>query len=141
MLIKPAKDTALRGENKVNDSGNDQICLTEVRPCDRARNEIENIRRSKKLRFQNNSGCLKLSTIHSFKGWEVKALILIIEKRSNDSGDLHTIAELIYTALTRCRQHLVVINLGDTLYHDFFSKHPLIRFITPPESSTQDTFE
>lgn len=65
-----------------------------------------------------NPGTVKLSTIHSFKGWEINTLILLIEQNAGyppDSDD-----ELIYTAITRCRENLLVLNLGNERYHGFF---------------------
>lgn len=68
-----------------------------------------------------NSGTTKLSTIHSFKGWEIATLFLLVE---NDNGVEHefTTDELIYTAITRCRQNLIIINIGNKRY-DNFLKH------------------
>ena len=40
--------------------------------------KIDLIRRNKKLHFWMNNGTMKLSTIHSFKGWEIPTLFLII---------------------------------------------------------------
>lgn len=87
--------------------------------------EIKNIRRNKKFHFWNNSGLLKLSTIHSFKGWEIDTLFLIIDPpnpRSEDDKDDEK-DELIYTAITRCRNNLIIFNIGNTRYHDFFSRN------------------
>ena len=87
--------------------------------------EIKNIRRNKKFHFWNNSGLLKLSTIHSFKGWEIDTLFLIIESpdpRAEDDKDDEK-DELIYTAITRCRNNLIIFNIGNTRYHDFFSRN------------------
>lgn len=64
-----------------------------------------------------NPGFIKLSTIHSFKGWEIKNLFLIIEK---DEDDSFISPELVYTALTRCQFNLFVINIGNDLYNNFF---------------------
>lgn len=51
---------------------------------------------------------LKMSTIHSFKGWELTNIIIITpESHINLSEDLD---KLIYTALTRARQNLIVFN-------------------------------
>ena len=78
--------------------------------------DIEDIRKSKKFNFWMNNGTIKLSTIHSFKGWEISSLFLIINpKEDND--------ELIYTAITRCRHNLFVINIENKYYGDFFSLH------------------
>lgn len=82
---------------------------------------IKKIRRNRKFQFRINSGTTKLSTIHSFKGWEVHTLILLIESELKD--DMFTTDELIYTAITRCKQNLIVVNLGNKRYHEFFQKH------------------
>lgn len=79
---------------------------------------IDRLRRNKKNHFWMKTGTLKLSTIHSFKGWEIDTLFLIIEKDANI--DSFSNSELIYTALTRARRNLIVINLGDKKYDDFF---------------------
>lgn len=82
--------------------------------------QLEDFRRNKKLHFFMNTGTIKLSTIHSFKGWEIPTLFLIIEDES-DNKNQFTTDELIYTAFTRCRQNLIIINLGNKRYDDFFS--------------------
>jgi len=84
--------------------------------------EIENVRRHKKFNFWMNSGTTKLSTIHSFKGWEIPTLFLIIEKEDNN-GHEFTSDELIYTAITRCSQNLIIINIDNSRYDQFFSLH------------------
>ena len=80
--------------------------------------DIKNIRDNKKNHFWFNSGTLKFSTIHSFKGWEASTLILIIEPKF-DSGDFQqSFDELIYVGLTRSKSNLVVLNYGNQEYHD-----------------------
>lgn len=81
--------------------------------------EIEIIRRNKKFNFWMNSGTTKLSTIHSFKGWEIPTLFLLIET-DGDEGHDFTTDELIYTAITRCRQNLIIINIANKRYDNFF---------------------
>lgn len=81
--------------------------------------KIDLIRKNKKRNFRMNPGFVKLSTIHSFKGWEVKNLFIIIENHKHN--DFIT-PELIYTAITRCRFNLFVLNLGNKDYHNFFNK-------------------
>lgn len=89
---------------------------------------IKEIRRNKKFHFWMNPGTAKLSTIHSFKGWEIHTLVLVI-KETDDHPilDVETKEflsdELIYTALTRCRYNLIVFNQGVEKYHKFFSSH------------------
>ena len=78
------------------------------------------IRKNKKINFRMDCGVVKISTIHSFKGWESRVVFLVIEnqtvKRESD--------ELIYTALTRAREHLIIINLGNSAYHNIIK--PLV---------------
>jgi len=84
------------------------------------KSKLEEIRRGRKLHFWANSGTVKLSTIHSFKGWEAHTLILIIsDTRSNEYEGSPN--ELIYTALTRARNNLIVIDTTSS-YREFFAK-------------------
>lgn len=78
---------------------------------------LDDYRRNKKNHFWMKSGTIKLSTIHSFKGWEIDTLFLIIEADKEDSNN----DELIYTALTRARRNLIVFNLGNERYSKFFT--------------------
>lgn len=83
--------------------------------------KLYDVRRNKKFHFWMNSGTTKLSTIHSFKGWEIATLFLIIDS-VNESEDSFTTDELIYTAITRCRQNLIVVNAGNKRYDSFFKQ-------------------
>lgn len=86
--------------------------------CER---DVKRLRKSKKLHFWMNSGTVKLSTIHSFKGWESDTLVVLIEEGTdagNPSND-----ELVYTAITRCKNNLLILNVGNHRYHDFFEQH------------------
>ncbi len=76
--------------------------------------EIKKIRKARKFQFWMNNGTTKFSTIHSFKGLEIQTLILIIENEDNITE------ELIYAGITRCKDNLIVINIGNQKYHDFF---------------------
>lgn len=73
------------------------------------------IRDNKKFNFWMNTGNIKISTIHSFKGWESDTVFLILQKHY--SGD-PTFNELLYTGITRTRSNLIVINLGNEEYHE-----------------------
>lgn len=75
---------------------------------------LNHIRRGRKLHFWANAGTIKFSTIHSFKGWETNTLVLIIRDFANANSD-----ELVYTALTRARKNLIVID-DSGQYEDFF---------------------
>lgn len=75
--------------------------------------DIENVRKNKKIHFYMNSGTVKISTVHSFKGWESETLFLILDKTYSLSFD-----ELLYVGITRSRSNLVLINFGNEEYHE-----------------------
>lgn len=83
--------------------------------------ELKEIRRGRKLHFWGNSGVMKFSTIHSFKGWESHTLILLI---SNIEGIEQggCLDELIYVALTRVCKNLLVIDMTSGHYQVFFQQ-------------------
>ena len=75
--------------------------------------DYEGIREHKKARFYMHPGYMKISTIHSFKGWESKLVVLIIDSYApNDKA----IDEIVYTGITRCKEHLYVINMNNSNY-------------------------
>lgn len=76
---------------------------------------INQIRRAKKLGFWLNAGMIKLSTVHSFKGWEIHTLFLLIDEKST--------LELIYTGITRAIQNIILINIGNSRLNNFFKKY------------------
>jgi superfamily I DNA and RNA helicase len=75
----------------------------------------DKISSSKKIGFNLNSGVMKLSSTHSFKGFESPFIFLIIN--NNDSQ------EMVYTGLTRAKENLMVLLERDSSYLDFFSKY------------------
>lgn len=75
--------------------------------------DYEGIREHKKARFYMHPGYMKISTIHSFKGWESKLVVLIIDSYApNDKA----IDEIVYTGITRCKEHLYIINMKNFNY-------------------------
>ncbi|MFK7161847.1 UvrD-helicase domain-containing protein [Marinospirillum sp. MEB164] len=76
------------------------------------RSEIDKIRSNKKYGFNLNSGVLKISTIHSFKGYESPTVFLIVNEQDN--------AELVYVGLTRAKFNLVVFVTRNSKYSNFF---------------------
>lgn len=70
---------------------------------------------AKKIGFNLNSGVMKLSSIHSFKGFESPFIILLIN--NSDSP------EVVLTGLTRAKENLMIFLERDNPYLDFFSKH------------------
>ncbi len=61
-----------------------------------------------KRAFWNGDGRLKMSTIHSFKGWESLNVIIFIAPKTKSS--LEILDKIIYTAITRTRENLIVFN-------------------------------
>jgi len=51
---------------------------------------------------------LKMSTIHSFKGWEVPNVIVVIPLFI--PGDEELYDRIVYTAITRSKENLIIIN-------------------------------
>lgn len=76
------------------------------------RSEIKKIRSNKKYGFNLNSGVLKISTIHSFKGYESPTVFLIVNELDN--------AELVYVGLTRGKFNLVVFVTRNSKFSNFF---------------------
>lgn len=105
-----------------------QIANDETPINNRFRDDINQIRRNKKIHFSMDTNVLKLSTIHSFKGWESSTVILILEPEQTNEQQKYTVRpeenseELIYTAITRCKENLFVINCGNEKFHHFFNK-------------------
>lgn len=83
------------------------------------KSEIENVRRVKKFGFRLNNGMMKLSTIHSFKGWEISTLFLIINEQELNVD----IEEAIYIAITRARHNIIIFDLSEGKYYEFFKNN------------------
>lgn len=93
--------------------------------------DLQEIRRAAKTHFTTDTEKLKLSTIHSFKGWESKTVILIMqpEMQKDKVYEGYYIRErennpaLIYTALTRAKCNLFILNMGNPQYDLFFKNN------------------
>ncbi len=79
------------------------------------REEVDGIRRRKKCFFTQNSGLIKLSTTHSFKGLEAETVFCILTSEDD--------AEMVYTGITRARRSLVVFDTSASRYRSFFEAH------------------
>jgi hypothetical protein len=79
---------------------------------------IEDIRRVKKFHFWMKTGTVKICTTHSFKGWEINTLFLLIDNSENATEPNN--AELVYTGITRARSNLIILNLNNLHYDKFF---------------------
>ena len=74
--------------------------------------QLKKLMRRKKVFFMQNSGLIKLSTVHSFKGMESPTIFFILK----DLDD----AELVYTAITRAKTNLIILDVGNGKYSNFF---------------------
>lgn len=72
-----------------------------------------------KNHFTTMTHDLKISTIQSFKGWEAPTVICIIMPGYADE-EIKSYSNLIYTGMTRAKENLFVINLGESRYDSFF---------------------
>ncbi|MHA6476293.1 nuclease-related domain-containing DEAD/DEAH box helicase [Stutzerimonas kunmingensis] len=70
---------------------------------------------SRKQGFNLNSGVMKLSTLHSFKGFESPTVFVIVNEQDGP--------ELLYTGLTRAKENIVVLLPEGSRYSDFFAKY------------------
>ncbi|WP_422188961.1 UvrD-helicase domain-containing protein [Aquabacterium sp.] len=77
--------------------------------------EIDKIRRRKKCFFMQNSGLIKLSTIHSFKGLEAQTVFCILAPEDE--------AEMVYTGITRAQKNLVIFDSSESTFRPFFQTH------------------
>ena len=89
--------------------------------------DFEALERTRKQLFTTDKRCLKISTIQSFKGWESPSVIVILE---SDFALPNTTyrpmsPQTIYTAITRARENMYIINIGNDTYHKFFYNQAL----------------
>lgn len=90
---------------------------------------VEKADRPFKFNFYPNSSLLKISTIHSFKGFEIPYLVLVISPIYKDGKvytdlPINTIFELLYTGLSRGIKNLTIVNAAEVKEIDsFFQKN------------------
>lgn len=77
--------------------------------------KYQEISSAKKKGFNLNSGVMKLSSTHSFKGFESPVIVLLVSNKDSP--------EMVFTGLTRAKENLVVFMEHDCPYFRFFSKH------------------
>ena len=129
-IVREVSDTYVKAYNeKVN-----CMCETpeEFQKVAGDEREVKKIRRFKKVNFWQNTGGVSFSSIHSFKGLESPAIVLIVGAgMKTDTGDQDVVniaranQELLYVGITRSRNYLYVINYGDMSYDSFFNSSPV----------------
>lgn len=73
------------------------------------KNNVDKADYIKKYFFNNNADCLKISTVNSYKGYDIENVIFLMD---NDPRKDNSLA-LVYTALTRCKKNMFVIMFKD----------------------------
>lgn len=89
--------------------------------------DYEALGRTRKQLFTTDKRCLKLSTIKSFKGWESPSVIIILDDEYNAKAACRKPMEpeMMYTAITRARESLYIINIGNETYDKFFKEQTI----------------
>jgi len=75
--------------------------------------EREKIRRARKIAFRMQTGRIKVCTIHSFKGWELKRVLIYFRLHELQYKER---IQLLYTAITRAQDSVAVFNAEPTLF-------------------------
>jgi len=102
-------DTNKRGIDVVSEIGNKRVKSCHTFSEDRSES------RRKKMGFYMGDARIKATTLHSFKGWESRAIVIFI----GQPVDKKSLA-LIYTGLTRLKRHeegsyLTIVSCADKL--------------------------
>lgn len=89
--------------------------------------DFEALERTRKQLFTTDKRCLKISTIQSFKGWESPSVIVILDNDFISKGTNFDpmSPQTIYTAITRARENMYIVNIGNNSYHNFFYNQSL----------------
>ncbi|MGB5069663.1 MAG: UvrD-helicase domain-containing protein [Flavobacteriales bacterium] len=105
--------------NHVFDSPEEETAIEKV-ATNSARKKQRHFK-SHKRAFWMGDGRLKMSTIHSFKGWELLNIVLFIPDHYVESTA--QLDSIVYTAMTRTRENLIVLN-ANARYKEFGEKLP-----------------
>lgn len=100
--------------------------------------QLRQLNRGRKLAFHMQTGRVKVCTIYSFKGWELRCVFVYFnpsEKQFNDR------VPLLYTAITRAQESLAIFNAEQTLsrFGQIAATEGLLtlRSLQPPEKITE----
>lgn len=73
--------------------------------------DLENNYHIHKKSFWLGDSRVKMSTIHSFKGWELNNIVILIPP--NAPGSKENLDAVVYTAMTRTKENLIVLNTNN----------------------------
>jgi hypothetical protein len=69
--------------------------------------DLKKLERALKIEFRMQTGRVKVCTIHSFKGWELKHIYILFHPSSEQQS---VALELLYTAVTRAQSTVTIYN-------------------------------
>lgn len=105
--------TGIEKEKLINYNYDDLLIL-----LNNYKKAIETARRTKKNHFHANSGLIKISSVHSYKGLECKTVFYLMD--GNDT------VEIVYTAITRSTENLIIIDMTEKNKTSNFFKNEII---------------
>ncbi len=113
----------LANELETQDLRVNSLCPIGISKADK---NYESQSRKKKVQFKLENDSIALSTVHSFKGLEHKYLIVLIDDYVHPpiQGASYFSDELLYTALTRAKEEILVINIGNIHFDNIFKVCP-----------------
>lgn len=87
--------------------------IRQLYPPEQFYRKRDDLRRGRKVAFRMQTGKIKICTIHSFKGWELKHVLVFYNPVSDEKSDNRV--PLLYTAMTRTQESLTIFNAEPTL--------------------------
>ena len=87
--------------------------LAELYEGEQLKEKREQIRRARKVAFRMQTGRIKVCTIHSFKGWELRRVLVHFHPAEEQTKQK---ISLLYTAMTRTLESLAVFNADPALF-------------------------
>ncbi len=87
------------------------------------------VNRHKKINFYLSNNKFSLSTIHSFKGWEARAVFLLLYTSSNQEKVRPIKPELLYTGVSRSKEFCFIINISNNKYDEFFFECDQVEYL------------
>ncbi|MCB0033403.1 MAG: AAA family ATPase [Anaerolineales bacterium] len=112
-------------------SENEQI--REQYAAEQTERRIDDLRRGRKIAFRMQTGRIKICTIHSFKGWELKRVLVFFNPVGPDTNHI----PLLYTAMTRSQEFLTIFNAHPDLIR--FSQQAAAQNLLTLETTTDMT--
>jgi hypothetical protein len=109
-------------------------CIDTLEPDEGSKREKNAIARRKKLAFFKGDARVKVTTMHSFKGWESRALVVLISDVQSPDA-----LSLAYAGITRLKESVfgsyLTVVCGDPILESYGRKWQEFVIIAPPSSA------